>query len=118
MKFCCFSISKVEYVVVASFYEQLMWIKQQLKYFGVVTHINPLYCDNTSALNMVKNPIQHKRTIKIYVRHHFQEDNIERLTFACNYERLKIKLLISSPRLLVGSSSRKTRLKLGMLKID
>ncbi|XP_019224185.1 PREDICTED: uncharacterized protein LOC109205880 [Nicotiana attenuata] len=37
-----------------------------------------LFCDNTSALNMAKNPVQHKITKHIDVRHHFLRDNVEK----------------------------------------
>ncbi|XP_016505670.2 secreted RxLR effector protein 161-like [Nicotiana tabacum] len=33
----------------------------QLEDFGVFSECMPLLCDNTSALNMAKNPVQHKR---------------------------------------------------------
>ncbi|KAF3618190.1 putative fasciclin-like arabinogalactan protein 20-like [Capsicum annuum] len=41
---------------------KLLWIKQQLEEFGIVSNTSPLLCDNTSALNMAKSPVQHKRT--------------------------------------------------------
>jgi len=33
-----------------------------------------LYCDNLSAINISKNPIQHSRTKHIDIRHHFIRD--------------------------------------------
>ncbi|XP_075092367.1 secreted RxLR effector protein 161-like [Nicotiana tabacum] len=45
------SIAEAEYVVAASCCAQLLWIKQQLEDFGVLTESVPLVCDNTSALN-------------------------------------------------------------------
>nr|XP_033512880.1 secreted RxLR effector protein 161-like [Nicotiana tomentosiformis] len=56
------STTKAEYVAAASCCAQLLWIKQQLEYFGVFSDCVPLICDNTSAFNMAKNPIQHKIT--------------------------------------------------------
>jgi len=32
-------------------------------------------CDNTSAINLSKNPIQHSRTNHIDIRHHFLCDH-------------------------------------------
>ncbi|GAA0151769.1 hypothetical protein LIER_10418 [Lithospermum erythrorhizon] len=34
---------------------------------GIMTH----YCDNMSAINISKNPMQHIRTKHIDIRHHF-----------------------------------------------
>ena len=33
-------------------------------------------CDNTSAINLAKNPIVHSRTKHIEIRHHFIQDHI------------------------------------------
>ncbi|XP_033511028.1 secreted RxLR effector protein 161-like [Nicotiana tomentosiformis] len=51
------STAEAEYVVVASCYAQLLWIKHQLEEYGVFSDCVPLLCDNTSALNMAKNPV-------------------------------------------------------------
>ena len=40
---------------------------------GVLT----LYCDNLSAINISKNPIQHRRTKNIGIQHHFIRDLVE-----------------------------------------
>ncbi|XP_070013245.1 secreted RxLR effector protein 161-like [Nicotiana sylvestris] len=72
------STAEAEYVAAASCCAQLLCIKQQLEDFGVLTKSVPLLCDNTSALNMAKNPVQHKRTKHIDVRHHFLRDNVEK----------------------------------------
>jgi hypothetical protein len=34
-------------------------------------------CDNTSAINISKNPVQHSRTKHINIRHHFLCDLVE-----------------------------------------
>jgi hypothetical protein len=36
-----------------------------------------LYCDNLSAINISKNPIQHSRTKHNDIRHHFIRDLVE-----------------------------------------
>ena len=37
----------------------------------------PIKYDNTSAINLIKNPIQHSRTKHIEVRHHFIRDHVQ-----------------------------------------
>jgi len=34
----------------------------------------PLYCDNTSAINLSNSPKQHSKTKLIEIRHHFIRD--------------------------------------------
>ena len=43
--------------------------------FGVALHNIPIFCDNTSAINITKNPVQHSRTKHIKIRHHFITDH-------------------------------------------
>jgi hypothetical protein len=40
----------------------------------------PLFCDNTSAICIAKNPVQHSRTKHIDVRFHFLRDHVEKGT--------------------------------------
>ena len=36
-----------------------------------------IFCDNTSAINISKNPVQHSRTKHIDIRHHFIRELVE-----------------------------------------
>ena len=72
------STAEAKYVAAASCCAQLFWIKQQLEDFGIKTGCIPIMCDNTSAINMAKNLVQHKRTKHIDIRHHFLRDNVEK----------------------------------------
>lgn len=38
----------------------------------------PIRCDNTSAINISKNPIQHSRTKHIEIRHHILRDHVQK----------------------------------------
>ena len=76
--FVSLSTAKAEYVATASCCSQLLWIKQQLKDFRIKIGCTPILCDDTSAMNMYKNPVQHKRTKLIDIRHHFLLDNVEK----------------------------------------
>ena len=44
-----------------------------------------LYCDNTSAINISKNPVQHSRTKHIDIRHHFIRDLVEEGTIVLEH---------------------------------
>ena len=69
------SIAEAEYIAAGSRCAQILWIKQQLSDFGVVLHNIVIFCDNTSAINITKNPVQHSRTKHIEIRHHFIRDH-------------------------------------------
>ena len=68
--------AEAEYIVAGSCCAQILWIKQQLKDFGLKVSKVPLLCDNTSAINLTKNQVQHSRTKHIEIRHHFIRDHV------------------------------------------
>jgi hypothetical protein len=52
-------------------------MKQMLTEYNVTQDVMTLYCDNLSAINISKNPIQHNRTKRIDIRHHFIRELVE-----------------------------------------
>ena len=40
---------------------QLLWVKYQLEVYSSIENNIPVYCDNTNAINLPKNPIQHTK---------------------------------------------------------
>ena len=73
--FVALSTIEAKYITLDSYCAQILWIKQQLSDFGVTLHNIPIFCDNTSVINITKNPIQHSRTKHIEIRHHFIRDH-------------------------------------------
>ena len=55
---------------------QVLWIKSQLCDYNIDIGCTPILCDNTSAISLSKNPVQHSRTKHIEVRHHFIRDHV------------------------------------------
>ena len=53
------STAEVEYVAAESCCAQLLWMKQQMEDYDLYFDHIPIKCDNTSAINLSKNPIQH-----------------------------------------------------------
>ena len=53
-------------------------MKQQLEDFKLMYNHIPIKCDNTSAINLSKNPIQHSRTKHIEIRYHFLRDHVQK----------------------------------------
>ncbi|XP_021766699.1 uncharacterized protein LOC110731177 [Chenopodium quinoa] len=65
------STVEAEYVAAAACCSQLLWIKQQLRDYGIILECVPIHCDNTSAICIFKDPVQHSKVKHIHVRHHF-----------------------------------------------
>ena len=73
-----FALSTVEadYIATGNCCAQILQIKQQLSDFGLSMNNIPIFCDNTSAINITKNIVQHSRTKHIEIRHHFIRDHV------------------------------------------
>ena len=72
------STTKVEYVSVANCCAQILWIKYQLEDFNLRYTKIPILCDNTSAINLAKNLIQHSRSKHIDIKHHFIRYHVQK----------------------------------------
>ena len=44
-----------------------------------------VYCDNSSAIDIFKNPVQHSMTKHIEIRYHFIRDLVERKIVVLEY---------------------------------
>ncbi|KAK2429756.1 putative mitochondrial protein [Trifolium repens] len=71
------STAEAEYIAAGSSCSQLVWMKQMLKEYDVEQNALTLYCDNMSAINISKNPVQHSKTKHIDIRHHYIRDLVE-----------------------------------------
>ena len=72
------SMAEVEYVAVAINCTNIVWLKHLLK--GMKEEITKpviLYCDNTSAINISKNPVMHAKTKHIAIKYHYVEELVE-----------------------------------------
>jgi hypothetical protein len=72
------STAEAEYVSADGCCAQLLWMKQTLLDYGVKFDCIPLLCDNESAVKIAINPVQHKRTKHIDIRHHFLRDHVSK----------------------------------------
>ena len=72
------STAEAEYVAAASSCSQVLWFLSTLRDYGLFLESVPLFCDNTSAINIAKNPVQHSRTKHIDIRFHFLRDHVEK----------------------------------------
>ncbi|CAL2233202.1 unnamed protein product [Prunus armeniaca] len=78
-KQACVSLStaEAEYIAAGSCCTQLLWMKQMMSDYGIQQGTSTLFCDNLSAINISKNPVQHSRTKHIDIRHHFIRELVE-----------------------------------------
>ena len=71
------STTEAEYIAVASCCAKILWIKQTLCDFRLKFDSVPIFYDNTRAINLTKNPIDHSRIKHIDIRHHFIREQVQ-----------------------------------------
>ena len=71
------STAKAEYIAVGSCCTQLLWMKKLLHDYGIPQDTMCVFCDNTSAINLSKNPVQHSKSKHIEIRYHFIQDLVK-----------------------------------------
>ena len=111
------SPTKGEYIVVGHDYAQIIWLKHQLLDYGVRLSKVPLYCDNTSAINLTKNPIQHSKNKHIEIRHHFIRDHVQKGDCEIQFVKIEHQLVDLFTKPLVRDRFNKLRNELGILDI-
>ncbi|XP_059635400.1 secreted RxLR effector protein 161-like [Cornus florida] len=75
----CISLSscEAEYIAAGNCCTQLLWMKQMLQDYGVDRSTISIFCDNTSTINISKNPVLHYKIKHIDIRHHFLRELVE-----------------------------------------
>ncbi|GKE60948.1 hypothetical protein Tco_1511315 [Tanacetum coccineum] len=70
------SSAEAEYVAAVGCRANILWMKSQLTDYDTIYKKVPIFCDNTSAIAILNNPILHSRTKHIDIRYHFISDHI------------------------------------------
>ena len=72
------STAEAEYIAVARFSTQMLWMKSQLEDINIFESNIHILCDNTSAICLSRNPIFHSRAKHIEIKHNFIRDYIQK----------------------------------------
>ena len=85
-------MAEAAYIVVGLCCAQILWMKQTLSDFNLFFEHVPIKCDNTSAINISKNPMQHSKTKHIEIRHHFLRDHAQKGDIILEFVSIKDQL--------------------------
>ena len=91
------STVEAEYIDVGSCCAQVLWIRNHLRDYGIVLKMISIMCDNTSAILIVANPVDHPRTMQIDIRYHFIREHALKGTIILHYIPTTNNWLISNP---------------------
>ena len=82
----CLSTTEVEYIAAVECCTQVEWMKQTLQDIKVVfEEPTVIYCDNTSAISLSKNHVQHSKAKQIPIKYHYLRDQAKKKTIKLEY---------------------------------
>ncbi|GJQ93801.1 putative ribonuclease H-like domain-containing protein, partial [Tanacetum coccineum] len=73
------STTEAEYVAAVNCCGQVLWIQNQMLYYGYNFINTKIFINNESTICIVKNLIFHSKTKHIEIRHHFIRDSYEKI---------------------------------------
>jgi hypothetical protein len=80
------STAEAEYIAATSCYTWVLWMKQTLTYIQVeYDEPIPIYCYNTSAINISKNLVMHSKTKHIPIKYHFLREKVVEKNIGVEY---------------------------------
>nr|GEU48420.1 hypothetical protein [Tanacetum cinerariifolium] len=71
------SSAEAEYVALSASCAQVMWMRTQLRDYGLNYNKILLYCDSQSAIAISCNPVHHFRTKHIHTPYHFIKEQVK-----------------------------------------
>jgi hypothetical protein len=80
------STADADYIAAATCCTQVLWMKQTLTDIQVeYDEPIPIYCDNTSTINISKNPVMHSKTKHIPIKYHFLWEQVAEKNIRVEY---------------------------------
>ena len=80
------STSEAEYMALGLATQEAIWLRRLLNNLHISTDkATDIVEDNQGAIAMTKNPIGHKRTKHIDIKHHFFRENLQAETITITY---------------------------------
>ena len=71
------SMVEAEYIAARSCCIQLLWMRKLFHDCRISQDAMCVFCDNTSVINLSKNPIQHSKSKHLEIHYHFIRDLVE-----------------------------------------
>jgi hypothetical protein len=80
------SITEAKYIAATECCTQVEWMKQTLQDIKMVfEEPTTIYCDNTSAISLSKNPVQHSTSNHIPIKYHYLRNHAENKNIKLEY---------------------------------
>ena len=77
-----------------------------------------IYCDNTSAISLNKNPVMHSRTKHIPIKYHFLREQVAEQNIALEYISTKEQIADIFTKPLSQEAFKRLRQKMGVISLS
>ena len=113
------STAKAEYIAAADCCTQILWIKEALKDVNIGTD-QPItiYCDNTSAISLSKNPVMHSKTKHIPIKYNFLHEQVAEQSIILEYINTKKQIADIFTKPLPREAFEHLRQKMGVISLS
>ncbi len=111
------SSTEAEYIALSSAAQQVVWLRRLLYDIGMERkEPTNLYEDNQGAICLAKNPVAHRRTKHIDIRHHFVREQVATGSIKIEYVSTKEQVADVLTKPLPRDAFEQMRVKLGLVK--
>ena len=93
-------------------------MRNQLLDYGIKLSKIPIFCDNTSAIAITENPVQHSRTKHIDIKYHFIREHVMNGTIEMHFVPSEEQIADIFTKPLDESTFTRLVSKLGMLNFS
>jgi hypothetical protein len=108
--------NEAEYIAATTCCTQVLWMKQTLTDIQVeYDEPIPIYCDNTSTINISKNPVMHSKMKHIPIKFHFLREQVAEKNIQVEYVGTKEQIADIFTKLLPREYFEYLRQKLGIV---
>ena len=110
------STSDAEYIVATYTVKDLVWVQRFIKELKIqVMGKAHLYCDNQSAIRLIKNPEFYERSKHIDIRYHFIREHYQDGLFEISYVRSEDQKADMFTKTLTGARFKVLRESIGCI---
>jgi hypothetical protein len=110
------STTEAEYIAATTCCTQVLWMKQTLQDIQVeYDEPIPIFCDNTSAISISKNPVMHSKMKHIPIKFHFLREQVTEKNIKVEYVGTKEQIADIFTKPLPRETFEYLRQKLGVV---
>ena len=111
------STAEAKYIPAGNCCAHILWMRNQLRDYGLLLNKIMIFYDNTSAITISNNPVHHSRMKHIDIRYHFIREHVMNGTVELHFVPMEQQIADIFTKPLDESTFSKLACELGMLNL-